>query len=143
MKYGGEGMHAMMVMLYNWIWKNECAPKRWREGVVVNLFKKGDKADPGNYPRIMLFCTVEKGISCPQFSEWSIFLVVNFDWWRILGRHLSSSGIVKSLVGKNINLEKWPRMMTSVYFFWKIDRKKFSSEHVLFRQIFYQRGKKS
>ena len=42
-------MLTMMVMLYNWTWKNEYAPKRWREGVVVKLFKKGDKADPGNY----------------------------------------------------------------------------------------------
>ena len=33
---------------YNWIWKNEYASKRWREGVIVNLFKKGDEADPGN-----------------------------------------------------------------------------------------------
>ena len=85
----------------------------------------------------------EKGISCPQFSDWSIFLVGNFEWWKILGRHLLSSGIVTSLFGKNKNLEKWPWMMTSVFFFWKIDRKKFYSEHVLFRQIFDQRGKKS
>ena len=40
-KYGGEGMITMMVMMYNWIWENEYTPKRWREGVVVNLFKKG------------------------------------------------------------------------------------------------------
>ena len=44
----------MMVMLYSWIRKNEYAPKRWREGVVVNLFKKGDTADPGNYRGITL-----------------------------------------------------------------------------------------
>ena len=46
MKYGGEGMLTMMFMFYNWIRKNEYAPKRWREGVqaVMNLFKKGDKA---------------------------------------------------------------------------------------------------
>ena len=37
----------MMVMLYNWMWKNEYAPRRWRE-VVVPLFKKGDKVDPRN-----------------------------------------------------------------------------------------------
>ena len=42
-------MLTMMVMLYNWIWKKEDAPRRWREGVVVNLFKKGDKSDPENY----------------------------------------------------------------------------------------------
>ena len=29
-------MLTMMVVLYNWIWKNEYAPKRWREGVVVS-----------------------------------------------------------------------------------------------------------
>ena len=41
----------MMVVLCNWIWKNEYAAKRWRETVVGNLFKKGDEADPGNIPR--------------------------------------------------------------------------------------------
>ena len=46
MKYGGQGMLTTTVMLYNWIWKNEYAPRRCREGVAVNLFKKGDKADP-------------------------------------------------------------------------------------------------
>ena len=58
MTYGGEGMLTVMVMLYNWIKKNECAPRRRREGVVVNLFKKGDKADPGNYGGITLQSTV-------------------------------------------------------------------------------------
>ena len=60
MKYGGKGMLTMTVMLYNWIWKNEYAPKRWREGVVVNLFKKGDKADPGHYRGTTLLSTVDK-----------------------------------------------------------------------------------
>ena len=49
MKYGGEGLLIMMVirrMLYNWMCKNAYAPKWRREGVVVNLFKKEDKADP-------------------------------------------------------------------------------------------------
>ena len=31
-----------------------------REGVVVSLFKKGDKADPGNYREIALLSTVGK-----------------------------------------------------------------------------------
>ena len=57
-KYGGEGMLTAIVMLYIWIWKNEYAPKRWREGVVVNLLEKGDKADPGNYREITLLSTV-------------------------------------------------------------------------------------
>ena len=57
---GGEGMLTMMLMLYTWIWKNEYPPRRWREGVVVNLFEKGDKADPGNYRGITLVSTVGK-----------------------------------------------------------------------------------
>ena len=28
MKYGGEGMLAMMFMLYKWMWKNGYAPKK-------------------------------------------------------------------------------------------------------------------
>ena len=28
LKYGGEGMITMMVLLYNWIWKNEYTLKR-------------------------------------------------------------------------------------------------------------------
>ena len=51
----------MMVILYFWIiWKNACAPKRWREGVVVNLLKKRDKADPQNYREITLSSTSGK-----------------------------------------------------------------------------------
>lgn len=39
----------MLVMLYNWILKNEYAPRGWREEVVVDLLRKGDKADTGDY----------------------------------------------------------------------------------------------
>ena len=53
-------MITMMILLYNWIWKNEYTPKRWREGVVVNLLKKGDKTDPGNYGGITLLGAVGK-----------------------------------------------------------------------------------
>ena len=44
-------MLIMLVMLYNWVWKNVCAPKRWREGIAVNLSKKEDKAGPITLPR--------------------------------------------------------------------------------------------
>lgn len=47
-KYGGEEMYTSMVMLYSWIWENEFTPQSWREGVLVNLCKQGEKADPGN-----------------------------------------------------------------------------------------------
>ena len=53
-------MITMMVVLHDWIWKNEYARKRWREGVVINSFKKGDEADAGNYRGITLLSTVGK-----------------------------------------------------------------------------------
>ena len=28
------------------VWLEETIPKQWREGLIVNLFKKGDKEDP-------------------------------------------------------------------------------------------------
>ncbi|CAB1106679.1 unnamed protein product [Ectocarpus sp. CCAP 1310/34] len=37
-----------------------CFRRRWREGVVVNLFKKGDRTDPGIYRGITLLNTVRK-----------------------------------------------------------------------------------
>ena len=33
-------MLTMMIVLYNWRWKNEYAPKRWREGVAVKLIQE-------------------------------------------------------------------------------------------------------
>ena len=43
-------------------------PMKWREGLIVSLFKKGDKEDPGNCRGITLlsvvgkvFCKILKG----------------------------------------------------------------------------------
>ena len=33
---------------------------KWREGLIVSLFKKGDKEDPGNYRGITLLSVVGK-----------------------------------------------------------------------------------
>ena len=40
-------MITTMVMMYNWIWENEYTPKRWREGVVVNLVKEETRLAQG------------------------------------------------------------------------------------------------
>lgn len=53
-------MVAMKIVLYNWIWQNECAFMSWREGVLVNLFSKEDEADPENRRGITLLSTVGK-----------------------------------------------------------------------------------
>ena len=58
--YGGGGMLTMLGMLYNWIWNNEYASRRWREGVALNFFKKIYTADPGNCRGIALVSTVSR-----------------------------------------------------------------------------------
>ena len=55
LKYGGVGMMNLLHQLFKVVWYKETIPKQWREGLIVNLFKKGDKADPGNYRSITLW----------------------------------------------------------------------------------------
>ena len=55
MKYGGEGMIAMMMaILCRRIWKADYTPWRWREFVVGSLFRRRDKADPEYYRGLTL-----------------------------------------------------------------------------------------
>ena len=49
LKYGGSGMVDLLQQLFSVIWHEEIVPPQWREGLIVNLFEKGDKEDPGNY----------------------------------------------------------------------------------------------
>ena len=41
-------------IVFRVVWHEEVVPKEWREGLIVNLFKKGDKEEPGNYRGITL-----------------------------------------------------------------------------------------
>ena len=40
LEYGGEGMITMMVLLYNWIWRNVYTPKRWKRRSTSHPFQK-------------------------------------------------------------------------------------------------------
>ena len=76
------------------------------------------------YPNPKMRWLFVKGISCPQFSDWStfyshIFLLVENPWSTFICRHPESW---RHFFWKNKNLEKWPLMMTSVYFFLEVDR---------------------
>ena len=42
------------------VWHEETVPKQWRKGLIVNLFKKGHKEDPGNHRGITLLSVVSK-----------------------------------------------------------------------------------
>ena len=59
-KYGGNGMIMMLKELFQLIWDSEYIPERWGEGMIISLFKKGDREDPGNYRGITLLNVVGK-----------------------------------------------------------------------------------
>ena len=60
LKYGGSGMVYLLEQLFSVIWREETVPKQWREGLIVNLFKKGDREVPGHYRGITLLSVVGK-----------------------------------------------------------------------------------
>ena len=49
LKYGGSGMVCLLEQLFSVVWREENVPRQWREGLILNLFKKGDKEEPSNY----------------------------------------------------------------------------------------------
>ena len=59
-KYGGNGMIMMLKELFQLIWDSEYIPERWGEGMIISLFKKGDREDPGNFRGITLLNVVGK-----------------------------------------------------------------------------------
>ena len=42
-KYGGSGMVDLLEQLFSVIWQEEIVPSQWREGLSVNIFKKGGR----------------------------------------------------------------------------------------------------
>ena len=60
LKYGGSGMVCLLEQLFSVVWLEENVPRQWREGLIVNLFKKGDREDLGNYRGITLLSVVGK-----------------------------------------------------------------------------------
>ena len=60
LKFGGRPLVDMFHRLVTVLWATESVPQHWRSGDIVNLFKKGDRADPGNYRGITLLNVVGK-----------------------------------------------------------------------------------
>ena len=61
-------MIRLLHKLIQVVWSEELVPPKWREGLIVNLFKKGDKEDPGNYRGITLLSVVGK-VFCKIVSD--------------------------------------------------------------------------
>ena len=53
-------MVDLLLYLFNWLRLNESVPADWQRSVVVNLFKEGDRTDPGNYRGISLISCLGK-----------------------------------------------------------------------------------
>ena len=51
-------MVLLLEKLFSIFWCEEVVPRQWREGLIVNLFKKGDREQPGNYRGITLLSVV-------------------------------------------------------------------------------------
>jgi exonuclease III len=59
-KCGGDKMLALLCELFNYLRAKELMYIGWQESSVVNLFKEGDRADPGNYRGIALISCLGK-----------------------------------------------------------------------------------
>ena len=59
-KCGGAEMVRHLKVLFNHLLEREIVPASWQEATVVNLFKEGDPADPGNYRGIALISCLGK-----------------------------------------------------------------------------------
>ena len=53
-------MVDLLEQLFSVIWQEEIVPRQWREGLIVNIFKKGDREDPAYYRGITLLSVVGK-----------------------------------------------------------------------------------
>ena len=60
LKYGGSRMVDRLEQLFSVTWQEEIVPRQWRECLIVIIFKKGDREDPGNYRGITIFSVVGK-----------------------------------------------------------------------------------
>ena len=59
-KCGGAEMVQHLKALFNHLLEREIVPASWQEATVINLFKEGDPADPGNYRGIALISCLGK-----------------------------------------------------------------------------------
>ena len=81
-------MVCLLEQLFSVVWREELVPRQWREGLIVNLFKKGDKEDPGNYRGITLLSVVGK-VFCKILNN---RLVERLDRGGILHDHEGQAG---------------------------------------------------
>lgn len=62
-KSGGAQLVKAIADYFNKVWDSETIPSTWRLSTLVNIFKKGDSGDPGNYRGIALQAILRKAFS--------------------------------------------------------------------------------
>jgi hypothetical protein len=62
-KGGGGSICSEIHKLFNPIWNKEELPEKWKESVIVPIYKKGDRTDCSNYRGISLLSTTYKLLS--------------------------------------------------------------------------------
>ena len=60
LKYGGQAMVDVMHKLIQQIWDKDEIPEEWGRAAVINLYKKGDPLQCGNYRGLSLLVTARK-----------------------------------------------------------------------------------
>ena len=73
LKQGGEEMVNSLVILFRKIWKEEKIPVDWARGVIVPIFKDGERKNVDNYRGITLLSVVGKlytSIINSRISSW-------------------------------------------------------------------------
>jgi hypothetical protein len=63
MKAGDETLHSEIHRLICCIWNKEELPQQWKESIIVQIYKKGDKTDCNNHQGISLLSTAYKFLS--------------------------------------------------------------------------------
>ena len=91
-------MCEMLFALFNLAWDSEYAPSYWREGLIVSLFKKGDRDDPGNYRGITLLNVVGKLYS------------------RVINNHLLKHLDLNHLVHEGQRVLEWEGLALIIFF---------------------------
>ena len=74
LKEGGEGMVFSLHYLCSLVFKAAEVPMDWLRGVVVPLYKDGDRRVPLNYRPIILLSLVGKvftGVLCARLTDWA------------------------------------------------------------------------
>ena len=59
-KYEKQNLKLVLNQLFNMIYDTGIYPENWSTGVIVPIYKKGDKDNPANYRGITLTCAMSK-----------------------------------------------------------------------------------